>query len=187
MFIQLICDAFTPASGLNEAVTDERRARAGLAFRLLRAMKTVPGISPESIDEKQLKWWVSEVRRLAKEADRAFIADQQIGQVLAFAPADTEDGAWPAKEVRDLIEELADEEVERGIAISRFNQRGAHSRGLFDGGAQERALANQYRDWAGASVRWSRTSRLLKGIAEDWERHARMMDTETRLDQLRDS
>ena len=62
------------------------------------------------------------------------ITDQQIGHILASAPADTEDGAWPAKPVRDVIEELAAKEIEKGIAVSRFNQRG----GIFEGPVRRR-------------------------------------------------
>jgi alpha/beta superfamily hydrolase len=57
-----------------------------------------------------------------------------------------------------LIEELEAEQIERGIGISRFNQRGAFSKGLYDGGKQERALANQYRNWAEVTRKWPRTS-----------------------------
>jgi len=186
MFMRLICDAFAPASGLAEEVTDERKARAGLAYRLLRAMTYVPGFSAERADLDHLRWWISEVRRLADEADRAVITDQQIGQILAFAPGDSEDDAWPSRNIRNLIEELANEEIERGISISRFNQRGATIRGLYDGGAQERGLANTYKTWAGATRTWPRTSALLTQIAESWERHAEYQDTEAKLNQLID-
>ncbi len=88
--------------------------------------------------------------------------------------------------IRDLIEELAASEIETGIAISRFNQRGAFSKALYDGGQQERGLAAQYRSWAELALRWPRTSALLRRIADDWDRHAERADSEARLDQLRD-
>lgn len=187
LFVSVICDAFSPASGETGEITDERRARARHAYQLLRSVKTVPGFSPGVEDVNHLRSWISEVRALAKEADRAVITDQQIGQTLAYAPLDTEDAAWPSKSIRDLIEELAAEQVETGIATSRFNQRGAFSKGLYDGGKQERALANQYRDWADVTRKWPRTSALLRRIADDWAHHAARADSEAELDQLRDS
>jgi len=186
-FMSVICDAFAPATGKKEEITEERRLRARLAYRLLQSIKTAPGFSPGSADVDHLRSWISEVRSFAKEKDRVVITDQQIGQILAFAPADTGDGAWPAQPIRDVIEELAAKEIERGIALSRFNQRGAFSKALYDGGQQERGLASQYRAWAEATRNWPRTSALLRQIADDWDYHAQRADTEAQLDQLRDS
>jgi hypothetical protein len=186
LFMKIICDAFSPQSGERGEITDERRLRAGLAYRVLQSMKTVPGFSGGTQDSDYLRSWISEVRALAKEADRATITDQQIGQILAYAPSDTQDEAWPSKPIRDLVEELSAEQVERGIAICRFNQRGVFTKALYDGGKQERALASQYRKWAEVTRTWPRTSLLLRQIADDWDAHARQADTQAELDQLRD-
>jgi hypothetical protein len=185
-FMRFICDAFAPAKGNKEEITEERRLRARLAYRLLQSIKTVPGFSLGTADVGHLRSWIAEARRLAKENDRSVISDQQIGQILAYAPADAEDGAWPAKPLRDVIEELAAEEIEKGISISRFNQRGSFTRALYDGGNQERGLASQYRGWAETACSWPRTSALLRQIADDWDHHARRADSESELDQLRD-
>ena len=125
LFVSVICDAFSPASGETGEVTDERRLRARMAYQLLRSMKAVPGFASGDGDIGHLRSWISEARRLANEADRAVIADQQIGQILAYAPLDSQDAGWPSKPIRDLIDELASNEIERGIAVCRFNQRGA--------------------------------------------------------------
>jgi hypothetical protein len=185
-FIKIICDAFAPSSGPKEPITDDRKLRARLGYQVLQSMKMVPGFSSGIGDLDHLRAWISEVRALAKVADREVITDQQIGQVLAYAPADTDDGAWPTKKIRDLIEELAAEQIEVGIMISRFNQRGSFRKELFDGGNQERGIAKQYRDWAAAARNWPRTKALLERIAEDWHRQAKRADTEARLDQVRD-
>ena len=185
LFVSVVCDAFSPASGETGEITDDRRTRARHAYQLLQSLKTVPGFSSGAEDVNHLRSWISSVRTLAKQADRAVITDQQIGQILAYAPSDVEDGAWPAKPIRDLIEELAAKQIETGIALSRFNQRGAFSKALYDGGKQERALANQYRFWANAVRKWPRTSALLQHIADDWDQYAARADSEAELDQLR--
>jgi hypothetical protein len=184
--MSVICDAFAPATGEKGEITEQRRLRARLAYRLLQSIKTVPGSSPEGLDVDYLRSWISQVRALAKEKDRVVITDQQIGQILAYASTDTEDAAWPAKPVRDVIEELAAKEIEKGIAICRFNQRGAFSKALYDGGQEERVLARQYRTWAEIARNWPRTSALLRLVAEDWDHRAQRADTEAELDQLRD-
>lgn len=186
-FIGVLSDAFLPASGEREEITDEQRLRGGLAYRILQSIKTVPGFSSGGRDLNHLRWWISEVRALARESDRAAIADQQIGQILAFAPLDADDEAWPCRPVRDLLEELHAPEIEKGIAISRFNQGGAFTKAMYSGGDQERGIAQQYRNWAGTARAWVHTSALLRRIADDWDRHAGLADHEAQLDQLRDS
>ena len=45
------------------------------------------------------------------------------------------------------------------------------TRGIFDGGTHERQKAAQFREWADkVSKDWQRTSRLLREIAESYER-----------------
>ena len=105
-----------------------------------------------------MRGWVLEVRRLAIEGDRAEITDQQIGQVLAYAPNDPADGAWPTTSIRGLIEELSSNQIERGISVARYNMRGVFTKGLFDGGNQERALAEQYESWSLLTQKWPRTA-----------------------------
>jgi hypothetical protein len=124
LFVDLICDVFLPASGERGETSDERRARAGLAYRVLQSMKTVPGFASGVEGVQHLRSWISEVRWLAIEADRAAITEQQIGQILAYAPSDGEDDGWPSKSIRDLIEEMASEEMERGIAVCLFQPAG---------------------------------------------------------------
>lgn len=186
LFVHIICDTFTPKDGPKETITDERKTRARLGYQVLQSIKTIPGFSGSSQDIDHLRSWISQVRKLATDADRAAITDQQIGQILAYAPRDAVDGAWPTRGIRELIEELASEDVEIGITVSRFNQRGVFTKALYDGGAQERGFASQYREWASAAREYPRTTVLLERIADDWDRQVRRADTEARLDQIGD-
>jgi len=62
------------------------------------------------------------------------------------------------------------------------NARGVTSRGVYDGGQQERELAGRYRDWAKATAgSWPRTSRVLRRLAEDYERDAQREDERAEL------
>ena len=103
--------------------------------------------------------------------------DNYIGKVLAHAPPDP-DGAWPHRAVRDEIERLASEEIERAIQIERYNMRGVHGRGVYEGGDQERDLANMNYQAAGLSSAWPRTAALLQAIAKTWEEEAKRVDIE---------
>ncbi len=78
------------------------------------------------------------------------------------------------------------EDIERGIYTERFNMRGVYTKSLYEGGAQERALAERYRLWARASKDYAAMSALLERIAEGWERDAESEDTRAKLDKMRD-
>ncbi len=185
-FIDVICDVFSPASERGKdrgEISEELRIKARFGYQMLQSMKSLPGFTEDGQDVNFLRNWIAEARKLARGADREVITDQQVGQILAYAPTDIEDNAWPARPVRDVIEECASAEIERGIAISRFNMRGVSRKAMYEGGGQERAFAAQYRTWAEASVSWPRTCAMLRRIASDWERHAEEADIRAELDQ----
>ncbi|MGA2847751.1 MAG: hypothetical protein ABSE46_02055 [Terracidiphilus sp.] len=189
-FVEVVCDVFSAASERGKEkgeIPEELRVRARFGYGILQSMRSLPGFTESVQDARYLRDWIAQVRDLAKAADRAAIADQQIGQILAYAPVDAEDNAWPARPVRDLIEEFASDQIERGIDISRFNMRGVSRKTMYEGGAQERALAAQYRTWAEASLSWPRTRAMLRRIATDWEAHAQQADIHAELDQRGDS
>lgn len=62
------------------------------------------------------------------------------------------------------------------MRIERFNMRGVHSRGVYDGGDDERRLAAGYRSDAALAAHWPRTASLLRDIALDWDRYAEAED-----------
>lgn len=66
------------------------------------------------------------------------------GYFGALPSGETPPSATP---VRELIETLANEDVERGIIIEVLNSRGATWRSPTPGGAQEHALEEQYRGY----------------------------------------
>lgn len=136
-FVSVICDVFLPASKENrKEASEEQRIKARFGYRMLQSMKSLPGFTEEAQDIDFLKNWVVRTRSLAREADRKAIADQQIGQVLAYAPVDAVDNAWPVRGVREVIEEVASDDIEQGIQISRFNMRGVFCKAMYEGGGK---------------------------------------------------
>jgi hypothetical protein len=184
LFMSLVRDA-KPSSGRDEEITDEGRARAMAAYKLISDFHTLPGAKGAEIDADQLNAWIKRVRELAVESDRSAITDELIGHVLAYAPEDPADGAWPHRVIRDVIDSLASDHVDQGVMVERFNMRGFTVREPYDGGSQERVLAARMREWAKIAVAWPRTAKLLEEIAKDWERHADLQDTRARQDEMR--
>lgn len=157
---------------------DEReKAYAERAHSVLQSWARIPGLRDDgSIDAKHLTKWVDECRRLLAECGHTKVGDREIGNVLSCCP-DGRDGIWPAEEVRDLLQELKNPDIESGLAPGRFNQRGVSTRGAYDGGKQERALAKQYRDNAKKlELYWPRTANLLQSLADDYESFAKNID-----------
>jgi hypothetical protein len=63
--------------------------------------------------------------------------------------------------------------------------RGVHGRGVYEGGDQERDLAEMYRRAASQAVAWPRTAALLQAIVTTWEAQAKYVDTEAAQRRMR--
>ena len=179
LFAELISWAYKRSDEQTEEIINEEemRSRAKVAHRVLSRMRGLPGqVENGAIDPEGLKHWVNEARRFCKERARVVIGDQQIGKVLANAPAGA-DGAWPCEPVRDVLDSLHSSHIGDGLIVGKSNLRGATSRAPLDGGQQERALANQYRSFADlVSAKWPFTAQLLRKIADSYRRKAQWFD-----------
>jgi hypothetical protein len=178
-FVEILSLVYRPRGDEAEA-TDVPSHIATNAYRLLDEWQIVPGTNDRTgeVDLEELNSWVERARDLAREANRSEVAEVQIGRVLAHAGGD-QDGTWPTRPVRDLIDRLSSPELESGFQTAVYNSRGPTSRGLLDGGAQERELVKKYGDLA-TQIRdgWPRTAAILSSLARGYEREARRNDEE---------
>jgi hypothetical protein len=166
-------DASTPS----DVSEDEKRNRAGLAWEVLRSWDRPPGSQPDgTIDPAELNSWVREARSLCSARHRGAVGDDRIGNVLAYAPPD-EDGIWPQRSIRELLEDIDSRNLESGMCSGKLNQRGVTTRDPLEGGRQEREIAKTYRNWAKAvAAKWQNTARLLNSLAQTYEGFAGMHD-----------
>lgn len=135
--------------------------------------------APRARPKSPLRDWITEARCLLVESGRSTTGDLLIGEMLAYFPPDA-DGLWLAEPVRDLIEDLGSPKFEQGLHTGRFNSRGMTFRNPADGGAQERQLAAQHREWADhVSDRWPHTGAVLRQIAEHYGEWARREDDQS--------
>lgn len=80
------------------------------------------------------------------------------------------------------METVDSEDIEHGIAVGCYNQRGITPRALGEGGAQERKLAEHYQGMANAfRDRWPRTSVLLRRMAHSYGHDADQEDRDVEL------
>ena len=184
IYHQILRNAFKGEQDVAGELSEDARSRARRSYSLLTRFSNLPGLSAEGLDEQALVSWINEVRQLGAETDRAAVTDNLIGRLLAHSPPDP-DGGWPHRAVRGQVERIQSEELERGIQLERFNMRGVHGKQIFEGGAQERALANENARWADIAAAWPRTSALLRAIAKSWRLDAEREDTEAAQRKLR--
>lgn len=188
-FVDMLCDVFLPAhrdKAADEEPTPEVKARAETGYRLLESMYRIPGTGTEGLDQEQLLGWIRTVREKATELDRAAIADLYVGKILAKSPPDPRDNGWPHQTIRNVIESLNADDIDRGLITERFNMRGTVTKALYEGGAQERKLASSYHTWASISrMRWPRVAKILNTIAKGWEEDAEREDTRAEQDKQR--
>jgi hypothetical protein len=185
-FVKVISNVFRGKADRGEPAEDispQARARARTSLTLLESFSTIPGENGTSIDSLALDAWVQEARRLAKAADRLAITEQYIGKILSHGLADPEDKVWPHRAIRDGLETWKSPEIERGVVIGKLNSRGVTRRAPFDGGKQERALADSFREDASKVNAWPRTKLLLIGLAEHWKQSAEQEDR--RVEEMR--
>ena len=184
-FVKVIYRAEDRTEPTRERDEDERAyaTRVWRVWKVLWYWSRIPGLQDDgSIDADHLAGWVTECRRLLAECGRAKFGDEEVGNVLSRCP-EGRDGIWPAEEIRDLLESLKNPEIESGLSRGRYNQRGGSVRGAYDGGVQERNLAQQYETDAKAlELTWPRTAAILRIMARSYESDAHHIDREDERD-----
>ena len=182
LFADFISWVFKRSDGSMDSDVDEetRRNRAEAGFTVRWSLRGLPSQHDnDAIDAEFLGAWVNEARRLCQERDRGEIGEEQIGQILSNAPVGA-DGAWPCEPVRDLLDKIGSPHIGQGFTTGKFNLLGMTERGVFEGGEQERSLADGYRaDAARISSLWPFTASLLRRLADSYESSGRQFDSES--------
>lgn len=177
-FLELASFAFKPRD-----VEDDRpgvhASIVSTAWQVLHQGRAVPGTDDDgTIEPTRFSGWVAHVRARAAELYREAPVDSTIGTWLSSCPADP-DGVWPCQPVRELLEDPAADAIRNGFVCGVRNNRGIHSRGIFDGGLQERTLAEKYRAFAQPLLgTFPLTAECLLDIARGYEFDARKYDDE---------
>ncbi|KAF0202841.1 MAG: hypothetical protein FD173_1907 [Gallionellaceae bacterium] len=183
LFAELIRILYKPEhSEWEEPVTDAHRDAAGTAWSILHGCARQPGTGGDgTVDHDAFKQFINDARELCRQADRLDMCDQTLGQVLAHAPSD-ENGLWPFAPAREVLEPIEMEEMRKGFHVGARNKRGVTSRGMWDGGGQERDLAAHYRSHAEKlHLTQPNVADLLDKIARSYEHDGKREDTEANL------
>ncbi len=190
-FIEIIKWVYMPNnkdaenSEASELASDQLISRATRAYRLLRDITKVPGMSEdETLDADFLVTWIVKVRELAAEADRIEVTDSQIGQILAQYPEDGKPN-WPPEPIARLIEEINTESLKSGFSSATFNKRGSSTRGSFDGGDIERHHAEYFESLsANYRIKFPNLAMIFTSLANGYRQQAKYMDDQANRDRL---
>jgi addiction module HigA family antidote len=158
---------------------EARNARSTAAYRLLEAVEFIPGALDGDIDSTRIVSWIERVQISLSALARRDIGDHIIGKILAKAPA-AEDKIWPCLPIRDALEQVINQHMERGIYFGLRSACGADWRG--EGGAQERELAAKYRGWAEAmAYTHPRVAAMLFGVEKAYLSEADWGDNDAKI------
>jgi hypothetical protein len=190
LFAQMIELIYRPSDATSEnppiPEPDElTRGRATHASKLLEEWRGVPGLRENgSVDGDALRSWVQLAREALERSGHVEIGNKAIGTMLARVPPGA-DGVWPHESVRELLEELRSDDIERGLFFGVINNRGMSCRSPTDGGEQEMALVQKYENWATALMASTpRTARVLRQLAKNYRADARREDDQRDLNEF---
>jgi len=157
--------------------SEELRAKAKHANSLLESWHSMPGFLDKTVDENVLRQWVETARERCKATGHIEVCDLTIGQVLVRSPSEA-DESWPCISVREVLEDVATDEILRGFETGIINRRGTVTKAMTEGGQQERDLAQMFSRHADkCKIDWPHVSAVLRKLATRYELHAQSEDS----------
>ncbi len=161
-----------------EIPEDRRKFLAELAYHALEGWNIVPGDDASGIvNQDDFNTWADAALADAGEADRKEVAETHLGALLArFARRRPWDD-WLPVCILDYLERPENDGLREKFDLGVRNARGVTTRGPYDGGEQERRLAERYRNLAGRfDNSHPRVGQMLVRIAEGYEWDGRRQD-----------
>lgn len=184
-FMELMCLAFKPRHSDPEPIPDNMQGAAQTAGSLIHNGRGIPGSNSDGlIDPEAFFEWICSVRKLAQEQNRSVVTDLTIGAWLSDWPYKNNLDSWPAPVIADLLDQDDCEDIRRGFSTGVHNSRGVSSRMPYDGGDQEREIANKFRIFGAA---WENQKPnlavMIENIAKSFEHDSRRHDDDARWTQ----
>lgn len=171
--IFVISNAYKPDTGASPEHTaqDEHVVRA--CGHLLFYANQIPGSERDnSFSEPKFRRYVGELLRLAAAEGYTRGAQNVLGELFAHAPKN-ENSGWPPTCVCEILDLPQHDRMRRSFEMGVYNNRGVTTRMPYDGGGQERVLAERYRHYSNdIALEFPLASKVLSDIAESYERDA---------------
>jgi hypothetical protein len=147
--------------------TEQQKAIATNAFRLLREWRTPPGM----LSDTHLNEWLDKVKAACSESGHLEVALSHIGNVLIHCSSDP-DGLWINNAAAAALNANDAEKMRNGFRTGLFNARGVHC--VDPTGKPEKELAAKYRKQADdvENHGYQRLAATLRDLADSYEREA---------------
>lgn len=152
--------------------TEESKAIATNAWRLLHEWKTPPGIQQDgTFSEEHFTEWLQRVKEACTTSGHLEVALIQIGEVLIHTPPDP-NGLWIRHTVAAALNDREADDMRDGYRTGAYNSRGVHC--VDPTGKPERELAEQFRSKAEEveNAGFQRFAVTLRGLADSYDREA---------------
>jgi hypothetical protein len=152
--------------------TEQEKAIASNAWRLLHEWKTPPGMDFNGdFSESSFKQWLKSIKKACTESGHIEVALSHVGNVLIYTPLDS-DGLWINHAVAEALNSKDADEMRNGFRIGIFNSRGVHM--VDPTGKPEKELAVKYRKQAEEveNAGYQRFAATLRDLADSYEREA---------------
>ncbi len=163
---------------LSKEPTEQSKAIASNAWRLLHEWKTPPGSHDDApFNSERFNEWLQRVKALCTESGHLEVALVTIGEVLIHAPADP-DGLWIHRTIGEALNDRNSEDMRDGYRTGVYNARGAYT--VDPTGKPEKELAEQFRQKAEdvENAGFQRLAVTLRGLADGYEREAERIISE---------
>ena len=184
-FIELICIAYKNSeSETQDDISEEQKAIAPFAYKILNNFNSIPGEESGVINQETLKSWIAEVIALGKKNYREKITYVKLGDLLVHMKSDDNE-IWPSLLLSEIIEELSSSKFEDGLLTGKFNLRRTVTRVMYEGGQQEREIAEKYKEWASQREQFPRTKEMLLKAADEFEDRAIRIDNKAKEEKLK--
>lgn len=160
------------SDGVTNEPSEEKKAIATNAWRLLHEWRTPPGMQEGgSFNEAHFSNWLQRVKEICTESGHLEVALIHIGEVLIHCPPDP-DGLWIYHTVADALNARDAEKMRSGFRTGIYNSGGVHW--VDPTGKPERELAEQYRQQAEdvENAGYQRLAVTLRELADSYDREA---------------
>ena len=180
LFAEMIAVSFRSSNEQSIAaeMTQQDEIKARRAYEFIKNLKRLPGILDEgTLNAAAFTSWIKDLRQRVDESGHREICESMLGEVVARALKGRLDDPWIVDEVAPFLEHTGSEEFFEGMGTGFFNSRGITSRGMLDGGVQERDLATRFRERAKAVRPVSgKLAAVFDGMSERYDAAAKRED-----------
>lgn len=121
------------------------------------------------IDLYELKEWINKFKDKLGEQKQSKLLGSVLGRLFAYSPAGR-DGYYPHESIREIIEELQDEELRNSYEIAEHNKRGVYSP---NAGKTEKEMALRYKENADEiRVLYSESAKIYDDLYNSYYRES---------------